>query len=106
MWAWFWLLAGACTEVGWIAGLKMAHTPALWAATACSAVASVLLALGATRSLPATTVYNLFIGLGAIGAVGLEVVVFGATLHPLSYVFLGLLLACVIGLKFSSNRAH
>lgn len=106
MWAWIWLLAGGCAEVGWIAGLKMAHSPIVWAATACSAVASVGLALGATRSLPATTVYNLFIGLGAIGAVGLEVVVLGATLHPLSYVFLGLLVMCVIGLKFSSRPEH
>lgn len=106
MWAWLWLLAGACAEVGWIAGLKMAHTPIVWAATACAAVASLALALGATRSLPATTVYNLFIGLGALGAVALEVVVFGSTFQPLSYVFLGLLLVCVIGLKFSSDKVH
>lgn len=104
MQAWIWLLAGAFTEVGWIAGLKLAHTPMTWLATAACAVLSVGLALGATRSLPATTVYTLFIGLGAVGAVALEVGVLGVSLHPASYLFLSLLLISVLGLKQSGER--
>lgn len=99
MQAWIWLALGAGTEVGWVAGLKLAASPLAWAATVVCAVVSVLLALGATRDLPATTVYVLFVGLGAIGTAIFEAVALGAPLNPVSYVFLVLLLVCVIGLK-------
>lgn len=97
--AWIWLVLGAGTEIGWVAGLKLAASPLEWAATVVCAVASVALALGATRDLPATTVYVLFVGLGAIGTVILEAVVLGAHLNPATYGFLVLLLVCIIGLK-------
>jgi len=103
---WLWLLAGAFTEVGWIAGLKLAQTPLAWAGTVFCAVASIGLALGATRALPATTVYNLFIALGAVGAVLFEVFVLGVELRPASYACLALLLVCVIGLKSTDDKAH
>lgn len=104
--AWIWLALGAGTEIGWIAGLKLAASPLAWLATAVCAVASVALALGATRDLPPTTVYVLFIGLGSIGTVILEAAVLGTTLHPATYGFLALLLVCIIGLKRSSARAE
>lgn len=106
MWAWFWLISGAVVEVGWVAGLKMAHTPLAWAATVICAVGSIVLALGATRDLPATTVYILFIALGTVGAVALETFVLGVSLSPIGYAFLALLLICVIGLKTHSGEAH
>lgn len=99
MQAWIWLALGAVVEVGWVAGLKLATSPLAWAATLICAVASVALALGATRDLPATTVYVLFVGLGAVGTVIVEAVALRATLHPATYGFLALLLVCIIGLK-------
>lgn len=102
--AWLCLALGAFTEVGWVAGLKLAATPLAWLATAVCAVASVVLALGATRDLPATTVYVLFVALGAIGTVVFAVIALGARLHPATYGFLLLLIVCVIGLKRSGNR--
>lgn len=101
--AWIWLLLGAGTEIGWVAGLKLASSPTAWAGTAICAVASVALALGATRDLPATTVYMLFVGLGAVGTVVLEATVLGTHLHPASYGFLALLLISIIGLKKTGN---
>lgn len=103
---WLWLLAGAFTEVGWIVGLKLAQTPLEWAGTVLCAVASIGLALGATRALPATTVYILFIALGAVGAVLFEVAILGVALNPASYAFLALLLVCVMGLKNSDRTGH
>ncbi|KEZ76269.1 DMT family transporter [Salinisphaera hydrothermalis] len=102
--AWIWLALGAGTEIGWIAGLKLAASPWAWLATAACAVASVALALGATRDLPATTVYVLFIGLGSVGTVILEATVLGTALHPATYGFLTLLLVCIIGLKRTSAQ--
>lgn len=97
--AWIWLALGAGTEIGWVAGLKLAASPLAWAATVICAVGSVALALGATRDLPATTVYALFVGLGAVGTVVFEAVAFGTPLHAATYGFLGLLLVCIVGLK-------
>ncbi|HET7314627.1 DMT family transporter [Salinisphaera sp.] len=102
--AWIWLALGAGTEIGWVAGLKLAASPLAWAATVVCAVASVALALGATRDLPATTVYVLFVGLGAVGTVIFEAAVLGAQLHAATYGFLALLLVCIIGLKKTGGR--
>lgn len=97
--AWLWLVAGAIAEIGWIAGLRFATTALEWSATVVAATASVLLALGATRDLPATTVYTLFVGLGAFGALFLQVVFLDNDLSPAAYGFVLLLIICVIGLK-------
>lgn len=102
--AWIWLALGAGTEIGWVAGLKLAASPLAWLATVVCAVVSVALALGATRDLPATTVYVLFVGLGAVGTVIFEALVLGTPLHPATYVFLVLLLVCIIGLKQTGTR--
>ncbi|MGB7755201.1 MAG: SMR family transporter [Salinisphaera sp.] len=102
--AWIWLALGAGTEIGWVAGLKLACSPLTWAATVICAVGSVALALGAARDLPATTVYILFVGLGAVGTVLFEAVAFGTPLHPATYGFLALLLICIVGLKKTGDR--
>jgi paired small multidrug resistance pump len=100
-----WLVLGAVTEVGWVAGLKLASSPLAWVATVVCAVASVALALGATRDLPATTVYILFVGMGAIGTALLEAVALGAQLRPASYGFLALLMASIIGLRVTGGAS-
>lgn len=104
--AWLWLIFGAIAEVGWVVGLKLAASPLAWVATAVCAVGSVALALGATRDLPATTVYILFVGMGAVGTVILESVALGAHLHPAAYGFLALLMVCIFGLKMTGGPAE
>lgn len=104
--AWFWLALGAGTEIGWVMGLKMAASPLAWSATAVCAVASVALALGATRDLPATTVYVLFVGLGTVGTVIFEALALGTRLNPAGYAFLALLLVSIVGLKRTGSPAR
>ncbi|WP_423822506.1 SMR family transporter [Salinisphaera sp. SPP-AMP-43] len=101
--SWIWLALGTGTEIGWVAGLKLAASPVAWAATVGCALASLILALVASRELPATTVYILFVGLGAVGTVLVETFVLGASLHPATYGFLALLLICIVGLKKTGN---
>ncbi len=103
--AWLWLIAGAAAEVGWIAGLRFATTAIEWTVTVISAAASVGLALGATRDLPATTVYTLFVGLGAFGAMALQVAFLDTDLSPAAYGFMIFLIVCVIGLKRTGGHA-
>ncbi|GAB3674026.1 DMT family transporter [Salinisphaera aquimarina] len=100
---WIWLLAAAATEVGWVCGVKAADSPLDWAATIACIMASFVLALAAARQLPATTVYVIFVGLGALGTAVLDILAFGAALHASSLAFLALLLSGVIGLKLTAS---
>ncbi|MES1924447.1 SMR family transporter [Salinisphaera sp. T31B1] len=99
---WIWLLAAASAEVGWVAGLKTAHSGLGWLATVVCIAASFGLALRAARHMPATTVYVIFVGLGAAGTVVLDRLVFAAPVHAPALGFLALLLAGVVGLKLLS----
>lgn len=101
---WFWLIAAAAAEVGWVAGLNGAQTPLEWAATGLCVVASFALALLAARRMPATTVYILFVGLGACGTVAVDIIVFEAPLHTDTFAWLALLLAAIAGLKLLGQR--
>jgi len=102
---WIWLLIAALAEVGWVAGLKAADNAWTWAATLICIAASLPLALMAARDLPATTVYTIFVGLGTVGTVVLDILVFGASLHASTFAFLALLLAGIAGLKLTANRS-
>lgn len=102
---WVWLVAAAATEVGWVAGIKTADDALDWAVTLVCIVASFGLALRAAQALPATTVYVIFVGLGASGTAALDALVFDSALHTGTLVFLALLLAGVVGLKLTSD-AH
>jgi len=97
--AWFWLLAAAIAEVGWVTGLNAADTPLTWAATAVCVVASFGLALLAARQMAATTVYILFVGMGACGTVAVDITAFDAPLHASTLAWLALLLGAIAGLK-------
>ncbi|ROO24457.1 multidrug resistance protein SMR [Salinisphaera orenii MK-B5] len=101
--SWAWLVAAALTEVGWVGGLKAADGALDWLATAACVLASFALALGAARRLPATTVYVVFVGLGAAGTAMLDAAVFGQALGPAALACLTLLIGGVIGLKLTST---
>ena len=66
--------------------------------------ASVLLLSLAMRSLPASTAYAAWTGLGVAGATVLGVVVLGERLTATQTVFLLLLLLATIGLQVTGNR--
>lgn len=104
--AWFWLIAAAAAEVGWVTGLNGANSALEWSATALCVVASFGLALLAARRMPATTVYVLFVGLGACGTVAVDITVFNAPLHASTLAWLALLLAAIVGLKLIGRANH
>jgi len=103
---WFWLFAAGSAEAGWVAGINAADSALEWSATGLCIVASFGLALLAARHMAATTVYVIFVGLGATGTFALDVAIFHAALHPATLAWLALLLAAIIGLKISSRPAR
>ena len=104
--AWLWLVVAGLLEVGWAVGLKYTEgftRPVPSVLTALAVVGSMFLLSVAAKVLPIGTAYGVWVGIGALGAGVLGVVLFGEAATPSKFFFLGLLLVAVIGLKVTSN---
>lgn len=102
--AWLILLVAGLCETGWVVGMKLSHgftRPVPSVITVALMVASMGLLAWAMRSLPMGASYAVWTGIGALGAVILGIVFFGESAAPLRLVCIGLILAGIIGLKFS-----
>lgn len=93
------LLAGAL-EIVWAIGFKYAWDRGLAWKAACvvSVVVSLMLLLRALQDLPAGTAYAVWMGIGAAGVAIIGILAFGESAHPLRLLFIGLIIAGVIGL--------
>jgi len=100
---WIILPLAGLAEVGWASGLKHADSIPTWAVTVALAVASLWLASIAVRYMPTSTVYTVFVGLGAVGTVIADWLFFGVAFHWPVLAFIVLLLAGVIGLQQVSD---
>lgn len=100
---WFLLIAGAF-EVVWVAGLKYSTTWWQWTATAVIILISFKVLLRAAEKLPVGTMYAVFTGVGTAGTVITEIFLFNEPVHPLKILFIALLTAGIIGLKFITSE--
>lgn len=100
--SWFLLIVAGVLEIGWALGLKLSNgftRPLVSAVTVACMVASLGLLGLATKALPIGTAYAVWVGIGAVGAAAMGVVVFGEPLTIARAVFMALLVASIIGLK-------
>jgi quaternary ammonium compound-resistance protein SugE len=103
--AWIYLILAGLCEIGWPIGLKLGWTPTgarpMWIvfAVACMAVSGALL-LQAQRVIPMGTAYAVWTGIGAAGAFGAGIVMFGDASSTWRMVSVSLIIAGVVGLKF------
>jgi quaternary ammonium compound-resistance protein SugE len=102
---WLLLVVAGLLEVGWSVGLKYTNgftrlVPSIL--TVVMLVASVGLLSLAARTLPIGTAYAVWVGIGALGAAILGVVLFGEPLTGPRVFFLALLFVAIIGLKATS----
>lgn len=103
--AWIYLLIAGVFEVVWAMALKYSQgftklVPSLITLTG-MLVSFYFLAL-ATKTLPIGTAYAVWTGIGAVGAVLLGIVLFHEPLNLGRLIFLGLILAGIVGLKLAS----
>jgi quaternary ammonium compound-resistance protein SugE len=103
--AWTLLVIAGLLETGWAIGLKYSEGftrpwPSVW--TAIALVASMVLLGLAVRDLPIGTAYAVWVGIGAVGAAVLGVVLFGEPLGPARLGFLTLLIVAVVGLRWTA----
>lgn len=100
--AWLYLLVAAVFEVVWALAMKAAEGwtrlgPSLL--TVGGMLVSFWFLSQAARTLPIGTAYAVWTGIGALGTVVMGIVLFHEPVTPQRLVFLGLLLAGIVGLK-------
>lgn len=104
--AWTLLIIAGLLETGWAVGLKYTQgftRPLPSVLTALGIVGSMYLLSVAARTLPIGTAYGVWVGIGALGAALLGIVLFGEAATPGRLFFLALLLVSIIGLKATSG---
>jgi len=104
--AWIYLVIAGLLETGWAIGLKYTDgftrlVPSLLTATAIAA--SMFLLAIAARTIPIGTAYAIWVGIGAVGAVLLGIVLFDEPRDASRLFFVALLVVALIGLKLTAR---
>ena len=102
---WFILVVAGLLEVVWAVGLKYTEGfTRLWPSviTVTAMIASVGLLGIAMKQLPVGAAYGIWVGIGAVGAAILGIVLFGESASPVKVVSLVLIVAGIAGLKASA----
>lgn len=99
------LVVAGCFEVAWAIGLKYTEgftklLPSIF--TLITLAISMVLLAKASRELPIGTAYGVWVGIGALGAAIMGMILFKEPVTPMRIFFLILLLASIIGLKVTS----
>ncbi|MCI0571461.1 MAG: quaternary ammonium compound efflux SMR transporter SugE [Myxococcaceae bacterium] len=107
--AWFLLVVAGLLEVCWAVGLKYTQgftrlNPSLFVGV--TLAGSMWLLAIAARTLPIGTAYAVWVGIGALGAAILGIVLFREPVTAPRLLFLALLLVSIIGLKVTSGAGE
>jgi quaternary ammonium compound-resistance protein SugE len=103
---WLILSIAGIFEVAWAVGLKYTvgfTRPLPTALTVIAMIASMWLLSIAMRHIPVGTAYSVWVGIGAVGTVIGGSILFGEVLNPARVGSILLIIAGIIGLKFSSG---
>lgn len=105
--AWLQLVIAGLLEVCWAVGLKYTDgfrkpLPSLFVVV--TLAGSMFLLASAARTLPIGTAYAVWVGIGALGAAILGIVLFREPVSALRIVFLVLLLVAIAGVKLTARE--
>lgn len=103
--AWFLLVLAGLFETCWAIGIKYTQGwSRLWPSlgTLAALAISMVLLERAQRSIPIGTAYAVWVGIGALGAALLGMLLLGESRDPARLAFLGLLVVAIVGLKLTS----
>ena len=101
---WLMIVGASFFEVGWVIGLKHSQTIGQYALTLVGIILSFYYLIKATQHLSVGTAYAVFVGLGTLGTVLMDTVLFDAPVTGLKLMFIGLLMLGVIGLKLLADH--
>lgn len=103
--SWLILVLAGLFEVGWAVGLKYTEGftrlwPSLW--TVSTMIISLWLLGIAMKTLPVSTAYSVWVGVGAVGTVILGIALLGEPVNAARLISIGLIIAGIVGLKLSA----
>jgi quaternary ammonium compound-resistance protein SugE len=104
--AWVYLIVAGLLETGWAIGLKYTEgftKPVPSVLTAAAIAASMFLLALAARTIPIGTAYAMWVGIGAVGAVILGIVLFDEPRDLARMAFVGLLVVSLVGLRLTTE---
>jgi quaternary ammonium compound-resistance protein SugE len=105
---WLLLIIAGLLEVVWAVGLKYTDgfRRPLASILVIAAMAASMFLLGlAARTLPIGTAYAVWVGIGALGAAILGIILFSEPVTPARIGFIVLLLVAIVGLKLTSGAS-
>ncbi len=97
------MIGAGALEIVWASGLKYPAVPVHLVII--SLILTFDFLIKSAKVLPIGTMYAVFTGIGTIGTVVVESAVAGAVVSPAKIVIIMALLACVIGLKMTTQEA-
>ena len=105
--SWILLVIAGLLEVCWAIGLKYTEgftklMPSIFTLT--TLALSMFLLAKASHMLPIGTAYGVWVGIGALGAALLGILLFNETASPMRILFLVMLLVSIIGLKLTATE--
>lgn len=103
--SWIFLIIAGLLEVCWSVGLKYTQgftkvIPSVF--TVITLALSMYLLARAAQVIPIGTAYGIWVGIGALGAAILGIILFQESASPARLLFLGLLLVSIVGLKLTA----
>lgn len=104
--AWVYLIVAGLLETGWAIGLKYTEgftKPVPSFLTAAAIAASMFLLALAARTIPIGTAYAMWVGIGAVGAVILGIILFDEPRDAARLAFVGLLVVSLVGLRMTTK---
>ena len=104
--AWLYLVVAGLLETGWAIGLKYTDgftMPVPSILTGLAIAASMFLLAVAARTIPIGTAYAVWVGIGAVGAVILGIILFDEPRDLSRLFFVALLIVSLVGLKLTAT---
>lgn len=105
--SWFYLIVAGVFECVWSTTMKMSEgfsKIGFAIATVIGMIISFAALIKATDTLPISIAYPIWTGIGAVGAVLVGVFWFKDKMNPITWVFVGLLIISIIGIKLTSGK--
>lgn len=103
--AWLYLIGAGLSEIVWATTMKFSNgwTHPWWSSVTIAAmIVSFQLLAMALQTLPMSTAYAVWVGIGAVGVAAVGIILLGESASAAKLFFLGLIVAGILGLKLIS----
>lgn len=102
---WFKVILAGLIEIVWVTGLNTADSLLSWTGMFIVIIISFFLVISACKYLPVGTVYAVFVGIGAVGTVLVDMIFFGDPFDLVKISLIIILIIGIIGLKLTTEEA-